>query len=275
MAMWPAADQNQMQSSANTANSRPYVTATASATPNTKGSWVEIITTSAFEAEGILIASQVQIATAATDSSMLLDIGLGAIGSERVLVSNIPYGHTWWGQRQFFPIRIPSGERVAVRVQSAIASKADDFTCELVGGSGNAPLQCGGVATTYGASTATSNGVALTDGGVANVKNSWTQITSSTTRPIRWLVPVLGGTPANTNFVVDNCLVDIGIGGAGSEAVLLPNLPVSNSAGEDLRSMSSPYPIAVNVPAGTRLSARFQQSAAPGQAPTVTLIGID
>jgi hypothetical protein len=80
---------------------------------------------------------------------------------------------------------------------------------------------------------------------------------------MRWLMPFI--TPHNTNAIAThNVLMDIGIGGSGSERVLIANLAVLMSQSEEC--FYNPPSIPVNLPAGTRLSARFQSTSIAGNA---------
>ena|ERR1035437_3446893 len=102
-----------------------------------------------------------------------------------------------------------------------------------------------------GANTGTSGAVALTGGG-ANVKGAWSQLIAATARDATGIFVSLGRT---ANFG-DNALVDIGIGAAASEQVLVPNLFRYNAADSAEDAYTGVIPIA--VPTGSRLSARCQ-----------------
>lgn len=103
------------------------------------------------------------------------------------------------------------------------------------------------------ATITSSNGVAITKAAVAGTKGPWVQLIAATayTSAELWLsfnlVSITGG---------NDCLYDIGIGPAGQEQVLVPNLMVSqgtSSFGELIR-------VPVEIPAGARVAARVQAS---------------
>lgn len=104
----------------NTANAVGTVI-TASATPNTKGSYTQLIASTPRDYCGIFIGPDMN--TAQTVAQLLLDIAIGAGGSEVVIVPN-------WSQppfsdkmaRGFVPVSIPAGTRIAARCQSPTAS---------------------------------------------------------------------------------------------------------------------------------------------------------
>lgn len=101
-----------------------------------------------------------------------------------------------------------------------------------------------------GADLSTTNGTAITAGGTANTKGSWTQLIAST------------GVAAVNGFWLsfwqytpsDDFLLDIGIGPAAGEEVILSNLFLAGS--HQGAGISVFFPLA--LPAGTRLAARAQ-----------------
>lgn len=161
-------------------------------------------------------------------------------------------------------MKVPALARLSLRVQSAGTSVA--FLNQIVGGIGSGPFY--GRATTYGASTATSAGTALATGATANTKSAWTQIVSATTAPINYLLPLL--TDGSSASATIDGLIDIGVGGSGSETPILSDLSWrQQSSGFDFSPQVGFY---IPVPNGTRLSARWQGDATT-QSPRVSLIG--
>lgn len=102
-------------------------------------------------------------------------------------------------------------------------------------------------------------GTALAAAGTAHTKTSWTEMIASTTYDAYGITVAISHTPtASTNI---RRLVDVGIGGSGSEVVLLPNLNAGN-VGLWNSAAAEPvmYHFPIFIPAGTRLSARHQSS---------------
>jgi hypothetical protein len=100
------------------------------ATANTKGSWVQITASTARAHAGLAVAATTQGNAARSDSRWLVDIGVGAGGSEQVLIPNLVFfGSTAEvlipGLTQFFPVAVPAGSRLAIRAQSDITDAAD------------------------------------------------------------------------------------------------------------------------------------------------------
>ena len=110
----------------------------------------------------------------------------------------------------------------------------------------------------FGPSAAGRNPITVTSGGAAHTKGAWTQLIASTPYDAYGIwVSIDGVHVANTNTAY---LVDIGVGPAGSELVILPNLDAwgADNTGLGLRL----YWFPVYIPAGSRIVARSQSSTA-------------
>jgi hypothetical protein len=102
-----------------------------------------------------------------------------------------------------------------------------------------------------GTDLADSNGTGVTVACGNGVKGSWVQLIAATANDICALQVLMSGTANTTN----NQAIDIGIGGAGSEVVLIPNLiQFSNNIPNSERTPILP----IVIPAGTRIAARAQ-----------------
>lgn len=98
----------------------------AGGTANTKGSWVELTASTANPYKALIVCFGNQANDARAGCSWLVDIGVGAGGSEVTLVGNVP------GRVQAatdllvpryhgpFPTHIPAGTRLAARAQCSI-----------------------------------------------------------------------------------------------------------------------------------------------------------
>lgn len=222
---------------------------------NTKGSWTQLIASTGESGSWI----GVSFGHSPNGSDVLLDIGIGGAGSEKVILANLCTSE--WATTEisdyYFPIRVPSGSRVAARCQSTFAS--DTVRCSAVVGAGTAktpsPLN---VVTTYGANTADSGGTSVDPGGSANTKGSYSQITSATTAPVS---AILVGFPGQDNHArtLARFLVDIAVGAAASEKIVVPNLAVVTETNNTPRP--NPYgPIPCQIASGSRIAARMQSS---------------
>jgi hypothetical protein len=271
-----------------TVNSRGQ-SVTPSATANTKGSYAQLLSGAGNTADAACVVLDLTNGSANTD--YLVDLAIGAAGSEQIIATNLfmSGGGGLAGNLVYsyiLPIAIPTGTRIAARCQAGTASAASLHATLHVMAQGflpSAPLQR---LTAYGPNTADSGGVSVDPGGTANTKPStWTEITSSTTNPMRMLYAAFG-LAQNSAPSTATWLVDLGIGASGSEIGIggssattgLVSLPFRVGVLTDF--LWSPLvvgPLAVSIPAGTRLAARAQCSItdATDRLFDVMLYGID
>lgn len=106
--------------------------------------------------------------------------------------------------------------------------------------------------------SATAPGTTITASGSTNTKGSWTQLFSSTAGEVVGMnISITNNTTASSAVTM---LLDIGIGGAGSEVVKVENLLMSLSslAGAPMGTLYIP----IRIPKGTRIAARCQSNTA-------------
>lgn len=221
---------------------------------NTKGAWTELVASSA-GGDGLVVSG---ICYNQTLTDRLVDIGTGGAGSEQVLIPDlyVPQGSdTISLGPMFFPIPIPAGTRIAGRfARSAASAKfAAHVHTFREPFSTNPPFS---LLDAHGVNAAQSRGQTIDPGGTANVKGAWTAVTNSTARDHRGLYIAIGRDTTISNGT--RWLVDIGTGGAGSEVAIVSD--IACGAAPALDYVSAPFigPIYVDIPAGSRLSARAQ-----------------
>lgn len=258
------------------ANMRPLTVpnataiATASATAHAKGAWLQLIASTSADA-GLLMIRAESVATAATETSMLLDVGVGAAGNETPIMENLAIGGAQVssgasnGLLAPLPVRIPSGSRISCRIQALIPSD----TCTVVATlfAINARQMLPTSVDVIGTSTSSSRGTAF-----AGALSSWTEITASTSQRYRglFLVPSVIGTDI-VSFTDD---LEIAVGAAGSEVEV-------GRVYVDYRNTEAVFhgcpffyaPIACDIPAGSRLAVKTPVSANPDRY-GVCLVGI-
>ena len=113
------------------------------------------------------------------------------------------------------------------------------------------------------ASGAAVSGTLVDPGATANAKGAWTELAASTA--FRWgaLHMLTRHDPAVTKTFGQQWVLDVGVGAAGSEVVVVPNLCVSGAT----YHITGGYPIwhgpiPVDIPAGSRVAVRAQTSTA-------------
>lgn len=226
---------------------------------NTKaGTWTQIVASSPQDADGFLLTLQVGDVGI---GDFLVDVGLGAASSEVTIVSNILFHHgnaDGPPAQAYFPIPIPSGSRIAMRMQSTDTSGVGVRAIITLINGGLAAKMRARFATTYGADTSDSGGTAVDAGGSTNTKpGTFTQLTAATTADIDSIVLSVSNrnNAANT---AQNILLDLAIGGSGSETVILPDIYIRAQALEELHPKLSWIP--VTIKSGQRVSCRIQSS---------------
>lgn len=228
-------------------------TVIASATAHVKGAWTQLSASLPFDAAGLSLVGG--SGDQFSGVHMLLDIGVGAAGSEVVLVPNI-YILNGIGLSLDLPLRLAKGARLAARVQASTVS-AELYMAAMLRGRGEwgrpGLLQAVG-----NADTASSRVTQLTDPGAANTKGAWLQLNGSlpfTVKEVRVDVgPALGAGNADTNS-----LVDIGLGAAAAEIAVISNIwSYARSFSSAARQGFISFP--VNWAKGSRVSARFQSA---------------
>jgi hypothetical protein len=236
------------------------------ATANTKGSYTQLIASTGGDA----VAIWVNFYTMTQNRDILVDLAIGAASSEQVLFENLycanqsPYSY-------FFPVQIPAGTRIAARSQSGSSGGALlRMQIHLLYGSAKTGAPAGKVHT-LGANTADSGGVLVTLG-LNDTKGSYAQITASTPADFRAIVLALG-IAGNTLFDGRFFLLDLAVGGAGSEQIILPDLAFRADSTENFSPCVTPL-LPIDIPAGTRLAVRGANDDATVDHPDVIIYGV-
>lgn len=190
-------------------------------------------------------------------SGNLMDIGMGTMPAH-IIVENlltVQFASSSL-QNYLFPVAFPAGQTLYGRNQGPTQGNLGPEVEVRVFSRGLASFPiAGSIVRSYGVVTsAATRGTAIDPGAVANVKSAWVQLGILTERGI-----YINAGCYSSAGVADQpaWLLDIGIGPAGSEVVLLPNLPFSYQFNDRVvQHVHGPFPI--NLPTGTRLAARLQ-----------------
>lgn len=197
----------------------------------------------------------------------LVDIGIGA--GPTWVINDLPCNGGRGGinpciYQYLLPLHIPSGVAITARcrISGATAKSMGAIVHQLSGmffggpGGGLSKVDSYGI----NATATLPRGTDLDPGGTANTKSAWANgvLSTSTARDMKMCYVCMGNGGSSTAASTD-WLLDIGVGGAGSEQVVIPNLyfthGASSGAGPNPFVMG-PFP--VNIPAGSRLVARVQ-----------------
>lgn len=254
---------------ADTANSGG-TTITASGTANTKGSWTQLSASTSGDASWI----EVMIGSS-TIGRFLVDIGIGASGSETVLLSNLHFDSANSGAGAMYyrlPVAIAAGTRIAARVQASVGSRSVRVMAILFSGDAGSLTPPGSV-TSYGANTADSGLTSVDPGTSANTDGSWVEITSSTSSAMRWLLIAFGHDASTFNG--SRWLVDIAVGASGSESTIISDIFVVQGSAAAAHPEQPTLGFPVNIASGTRLAvrARSPETSSPYRLLDVAIYG--
>jgi len=222
---------------------------------NTKGSYVSLGSVT-HDCEGFWL--WIGNNTAASRNG-LLDIAVDISGTKYIIVPDllictgtlVALPAPLW-----VPIRLPAGAALYARCQADVVSIAVRVGL-WPGPQGFVHPGGYGRITAYGPDTATSLGVVLDAGGSGNTKGAWVQLTASSTRDHTGLIVATQNGNNNSRTGV-RFLLDIGVGGAGSEKVIVPDMPIRTNVSSGVEVPLPPYfgPFGAPIPAGTRIAAR-------------------
>lgn len=217
---------------------------------HTKGSWKQIIASIPRNWDGVVLRFHSQ-----GYYRYMVDLGIGPLGEEVVVVPDIPwqaYTHEILGG--FLPVSLPAGQRLAMRLQNS-------------NGGGGSGLR--GIVTGVGATQRTLTGYNRMERfGVVPASTQLTTLTGDDTTAAAWGAWVeMGTTTFPWNLMEIHTMnpttafawmeIEIGVGAMGSEVVLLDNYFRTRLSGLNL-SIESPYQWPVSLPEGTRIAARVR-----------------
>ena len=241
--------------------------AVASSTEDVKGAWKELVTAAAntTECDWLTIIARPE----GDERSYMFDIGVGGVGVEEVVIPDLMLDLTQHGNfsnevttRWSFPFHIPAGTRIT-------------FRCQQGGGGGGGRgvimvmvLSEGGFwmgpgyqkAEAWGADASDTSPVVLDPSGTINTEGALAVLTASSGIEANALVISIHNLENGLRGTADyNWLLDVAVGGAIQEEVILENLIVSyGSSGLSYFSQGQIGPFPVHIPLGTRITARVQ-----------------
>ena len=198
-------------------------------TPHIKSAYYELVASTPFDATELMVS----VVKNQAKMTRLLDIAVGPAGSEVDIIPNIfgdypdPDTAPYSGIR--FSVQIPAGSRISARLQSNQSNKMIHVHLHLIA-RGFAPSTPLGRVTAYGVNLSTSDVVLLDPGPIDHTKGAWIEVDPSTANDMKMLNLILG---SNQNSLGGpRWLIDIGMGPAGSELVLIGDLGTAGIGAE-------------------------------------------
>lgn len=254
-----------------------WTTVTTGGTTFSKGAWVQLIASTAADISWVMTALN---GSFGGGWQWAYDIGIGSSGNEMAVASNLisnMYGDC--NTTYMFPLSIKAGTRVAARASSNNAGDTGNIKLNAFDDTALS-AGVGSAIDTYGFNAATNLGVQIDPGGTANTKGAYSQLSSSITNDLcGFFIGIDDQSNTNTGTAGHmNVLVDIAIGGSGSEKIVVPNLSLFRdiqSGGSTHYPETWPY-LPIPIAAGTRVAARAQCSVttSPDRLFGLTLYGV-
>lgn len=218
-----------------------------------KGAYSEFFSSTSAAANGILVG----IGDIPIGRPYLIDIAIGAAASEVIIIPDIAIRCSNAIQSFgtiFVPCNIPEGSRVAVRCSSNASLAEVPLTLHILEGNSGGTFDVENAGSDLAAALGTKATVS-----VANTKTAYVELTAATTSAFSQLILMIEPFSASDA----NCLLDVAVGSAGSEVDIIENLLVPIESGHDV-GWTATAPLPVSIPAGSRLSFRFQADTISG-----------
>jgi hypothetical protein len=252
-----------------TSSTRTQVTCAPNATTSfTIGTEVTIDPSTSADSNGLWLYQTTSTAVSAADSTKVVRIKVGGVVRWQLAVGNMPVGMIW-----ILPGFIPSGSNVTI--DSWGASRTNNFVFYFGFLSAAGGQKYGlpeNLTPTNQVINTSAKGIAMAGPASNNTKGAWTELISSTASLYEALIISVQAN-GDTSMNAQGILVDIGIGPGGSETVLIGDLYFDCSTVEQITPVS-PMTYGIQIPAGSRLSARWQGSSFSGDSFDVSLIGV-
>jgi hypothetical protein len=258
------------------------ISVAADANANTKNTtYTTLIASTSYESFGIMVLLAGLQTTASTNQRCLVDIAVGGVGAEQVIIPNLTCGNvadyaaaSSSGVLYYFPIYIPSNVRVAATCQASTGGDIVNVAVRLFQHSIGTGKWIGSRVTAYGADTTNSRGTSHTPG-VSSYANA-TQLTASTTNPIKYMqigFDLLSDTTAATS----RYLARIGYG--SGPTYIASELPFNVSTTiEAVHFTDANFILShmmFNIPAGQSLHISAMRSASSAEGRGWIVYGVD
>lgn len=245
-------------------------TATANSSAHTKGSWQQIIASTSSNAS-VVVFQIFGIHQSGVNTAVLLDIGIGAASSEVIIAENIAVGGAQNGGNGTvfcIPLQIPSGSRIAARIQGLVTGGETASVGVFLLSSDNYGITPSSV-DVIGGDTTTSQGISF-----SGASGTWVEGIASTTQAYRAVGLV--ASVHTTDAAAFTLVCDVGVGSAGNETNMgsfLGSISTTEAISTAAPFIFGPYGTSSPIPAGSRLAVRHNIAANPSRY-GFTLIGI-
>ena len=221
---------------------------------NTKGPWTQMVAATAAEVNFIVVSP---IYYYYNNIGYLFDVGIGAAGSEVVIINNLNVGTaSSYAVRTpnayGFPVHISKGQRVSIRQQNE-STQYLGVSIDLYSTYPGMTQSFAGV-DSLGVDTSTTRGTNIDPGGVASTFGNYYQLTAATSRTYKAIM-ISSPYDHDSSRSDTRWTIRVAVGDAGSE-VDIGSLNVWCNAYNDVLFPRASKIIPVIIPKGSRISAR-------------------
>jgi hypothetical protein len=243
---------------------------TPGGTAGTKGAWAQIGSATTSDAALLVVKLSVGFVTSSAKVATF-DIGIGASGSQVVLINNVVlsgYGSYSADLKVLpIPLQLPSGTAIWARcsVDSVATGGSYESASVSTFDAGQTNLLAFQAIDTIGFVAGTSGGTAVS--GTSGSKGSYVQLISATTEDYYGLIINYDCQGNQLGYF----LSDVSVGSSGNEKIIIAD-DVTNLTQAGQITHSCLYD--VFIPAGTRISARAATNAGSSSNIGVSLLGI-
>jgi len=245
------------------AHAHSFVGPSIGAGAHVYGAWTQLVASTSANVGLICFDGQSSV-LAGADNACMWNIGVGASGSELVIVPDLATGGVSSGGFScFIPVAIPAGSRVAVQVKVARTAATQRFPNWWLLSTGAAAFsQTPRSVEVLGVNPSTSQGTAL-----SGASGSWTEIVASTNKPYQslFLMPTIHGTNAAN---ISPLRLVLGIGPSGAEVEMGESVSRATT-NEELAFAQNTAPLPMwhcgPIPAGARIAVRHNIPTNPDQ----------
>lgn len=243
----------------------PYgtIATTHATTPSTKGSPVQVFAATLFDVFWVTLIAN-DIAQLSNQTQACFDL-LGGAATEEVLIANMLSGYAGGNivgmgpKRWDFPLYIPAGTRIAVRVAGVQTAEDHAIAVYLYGGQGNPPFKVAGRVDTLGMGTVP-DGTTVTPGASGGAA-TFTQMIASSAVEYMAFVPSFQPSGDTSLTPIGAINIGVAIGAAAAEESIGDGWIFSKDTNECMTGLGR-MPIFQDVPAGTRISMSAANSGA-------------
>lgn len=188
---------------------------------DTKGAWAELAASTGIDAKTIVIGI---IGNALSGGEWLIDLGIGASGSEVVLIPNILHSQSVIHPEYYcFECDIPSGTRISARAERTGGTTS--LRGAILISDTRIPELSTYAYTTHGQELG-SDPIAVTidPGSTVHTKGAYIELASSVAADCRVIALKMGHDGTNLNRTDALWAIDLAKGAAGSEVIVVPDL---------------------------------------------------